>query len=61
MDAEREKGIELTKAQIEKRFGKGAIMMYGDGDAHLEIEAISTGALPLDAALGIGGVPAAES
>ena len=57
MDADREKVIELTKAQIEKRFGKGSIMMYGDGDAHLEIEAISTGALPLDAALGIGGVP----
>ena len=57
MDNDREKVLELTKAQIEKRFGKGSIMMYGDGTANLEIEAISTGALPLDAALGIGGVP----
>ena len=40
-----------------KRFGKGAIMRYGDGAKDLDIEAIPTGALALDAALGIGGVP----
>lgn len=55
--AEREKMIELTTDEITKRFGKGSIMKYGDGAADLDIEAIPTGALALDAALGIGGVP----
>ena len=55
--AERDKMIELTKSEIEKKFGTGAIMRYGDGGPELEIEAIPTGALALDAALGIGGVP----
>ncbi len=54
---ERTKMIDLTTGEIEKRFGKGAIMRYGDGAMNLEVEAIPTGALPLDAALGIGGVP----
>ena len=54
---ERTKMIELTTGEIEKRFGKGAIMRYGDGNANLDVEAIPTGALSLDAALGIGGVP----
>jgi recombination protein RecA len=54
---EREKMIEITTSEITKRFGKGAIMKYGDGAADLDIEAIPTGALSLDAALGIGGVP----
>lgn len=54
---ERTKMIELTTGEIEKRFGKGSIMRYGDGNANLDVEAIPTGALPLDAALGIGGVP----
>ena len=54
---ERTKMIELTTGEIEKRFGKGAIMRYGDGNASLDVEAIPTGALALDAALGIGGVP----
>lgn len=55
--AERDKMIEATKADIIKRFGDGAIMRYGDGGPELEIEAIPTGALSLDCALGIGGVP----
>ena len=54
---ERVKMIELTTSEIEKRFGKGSIMRFGDGGTHLEVEAIPTGALALDAALGIGGVP----
>lgn len=54
---EREKMIEVTKAEIVKKFGDGSIMRYGDGGPELEIEAIPTGALALDAALGIGGVP----
>ena len=55
--AERDKMIEVTKAEIEKKFGNGSIMRYGDGGPQLEVEAIPTGALALDAALGIGGVP----
>ena len=55
--AERDKMIEVTKAEIEKKFGSGSIMRFGDGGPQLEIEAIPTGALSLDAALGIGGVP----
>ena len=54
---ERDKVIELTTKDIEKRFGKGAIMRFGDGGPELEIEAIPTGSIALDAALGIGGVP----
>ena len=55
--AERDKMIDLTKSEIEKKFGSGSIMRYGDGGPDLEIEAIPTGSLALDAALGIGGVP----
>ena len=54
---EREEMIATTKAEIEKKFGQGSIMRYGDGGPELEVEAIPTGALALDAALGIGGVP----
>ncbi len=54
---ERDKMIATTKAEIEKKFGQGSIMRYGDGGPELEVEAIPTGALSLDAALGIGGVP----
>lgn len=54
---ERVKMIEVTKAEIVKKFGDGSIMRYGDGGPELEVEAIPTGALALDAALGIGGVP----
>ncbi|MBM6952320.1 recombinase RecA [Enorma phocaeensis] len=53
----RDKMIEATTAEIEKKFGKGSIMRFGDDGPELEIEAIPTGALALDAALGIGGVP----
>lgn len=54
---ERDKVIESTTKDIEKRFGKGAIMRFGDGGPELEVEAIPTGSIALDAALGIGGVP----
>lgn len=53
---EKEKALELAIAQIEKQFGKGSIMKLGES-AKLNIEAIPTGALPLDIATGIGGVP----
>ena len=49
--------LKVTTDQIESKFGKGSIMKYGDGGHDLNIGAIPTGALPLDAALGIGGVP----
>ena len=49
--------IELTTSEIEKRFGKGSIMKFGDAADALSVESIPTGALALDAALGIGGVP----
>ncbi|HEU0073057.1 MAG TPA: recombinase RecA [Dehalococcoidia bacterium] len=52
----RSKAVDLAIGQIEKQFGRGAIMRLGE-KANLEIEAIATGALSLDIALGIGGVP----
>lgn len=54
---DREKMIELTKEQIEKKYGKGAIMKLGDHQARSDVSAIPTGSLGLDIALGIGGVP----
>lgn len=53
---EREKAIDLTLMQIERRFGKGAIMKLGDA-AKVQIEVIPTGSISLDLALGVGGVP----
>jgi recombination protein RecA len=53
---EREKAMELALTQIERRFGKGAIMKLGDS-AKVHVEAIPTGSIALDLALGIGGVP----
>ena len=54
---ERDKILKSTTDEISKKFGDGAIMRFGDGSPSLEVEAIPTGALSLDAALGIGGVP----
>jgi len=54
--SEKEKVLELAISQIEKQFGKGAVMKLGEAKV-VPIEAISTGALSLDLALGIGGVP----
>jgi recombination protein RecA len=53
---EKEKALDLAIVQIERQFGKGSIMRLGE-DSVLNVEAISTGALPLDIALGIGGLP----
>ena len=55
---DRQKALELTQAQIEKQFGKGALMRLGDNKIYDETDAISTGSLALDIALGIGGLPA---
>ena len=54
--SEREKAIELALTQIERRFGKGAIMKLGDA-AKIHVEAIPTGSIALDLALGVGGIP----
>ncbi len=53
---ERDKALEMTLGQIEKQFGKGSIMRLGE-NAHMRVETISTGALSLDVALGVGGLP----
>ncbi len=55
-NSERRKALEMAMGQIEKQFGKGSVMKLGEFKA-MEIEAIPTGALSLDIALGIGGVP----
>ncbi len=57
MTTEREKALELAIGQIEKRFGKGSIMKLGESAGLPPIEAIPTGSLALDLALGIGGIP----
>jgi len=57
MDANREKAIDLAVSQIEKQFGKGAIMKLGEGGVAKDVLVVSTGSLGLDIALGIGGVP----
>ena len=57
MDREKEKILEVTKEQIEKKFGKGSLMKLGEHAATDQVAAIPTGSLALDAALGIGGVP----
>lgn len=54
---EKDKALEAALAQIQKQFGKGAIMKLGDKGAQMNIEAISTGSISLDVATGIGGVP----
>lgn len=55
--SDKSKAIDLALSQIEKQFGKGAIMRLGNDEALPGIEAISTGAVSLDIALGVGGVP----
>lgn len=57
MSDERSRAIDAALSQIEKQFGKGSIMRLGSKDAIVPIAVISTGALSLDAALGVGGVP----
>ena len=54
---EKEKALEAALAQIEKQFGKGAIMKLGDAASKISVSTISTGCIELDYALGVGGVP----
>jgi len=57
MDMERSKAVDLAITQIERQFGKGAIMRLGGGEVISDVPAISTGSISLDMALGTGGVP----
>jgi recombination protein RecA len=57
MDDNKAKALQAALAQIEKQFGKGSIMKMGEGQIENDIQAISTGSLGLDIALGIGGLP----
>lgn len=54
---ERKKALELAISQIERQFGKGAVMRFGDESARVKTDVIPTGSLALDVALGVGGVP----
>ena len=56
MADDRDKALDAALGQIEKQFGKGSVMRLGE-NLHMNIEAIPTGALALDLALGIGGLP----
>ena len=53
----KQQALEATLKSIEKDFGKGSIMRLGEATAHMNVEVIPTGILPLDVALGVGGLP----
>ena len=57
MDEQKKEALKVALGQIEKQFGKGSVMFLGDEEARTDIEAVSTGSLSLDIALGIGGLP----
>jgi len=57
MDDNRKKALAAALSQIEKQFGKGSVMRLGDAPATWDVEAVSTGSLGLDIALGVGGLP----
>ena len=57
MNEEKRKALDAVLAQIEKAYGKGAIMKLGQDAGNIDIEVIPTGCLSLDLALGIGGLP----
>lgn len=57
MDEQKKQALKSALTQIEKQFGKGSAMFLGDERANTDIEAVSTGSLSLDIALGIGGLP----
>lgn len=54
---DKQKALDAALGQIEKQFGKGAVIRLGDNTAHMNIETIPTGSLSLDIALGLGGIP----
>lgn len=56
-DTDKLKALESALGQIEKQYGKGSVMKLGDSAAHMNVEAVPTGSLSLDIALGVGGIP----
>lgn len=57
MDNNKQKALDMALGQIERQFGKGSVMRMGDNPVNRDLEAISTGSIGLDIALGIGGLP----
>ncbi len=57
MEEQKKQALKAALAQIDKQFGKGSVMFLGDEESRSDIEAVSTGSLSLDVALGIGGLP----
>ena len=57
MEEDKKKALVAALGQIERQFGKGAVMRMGDNTGPRDIDVISTGSLALDVALGIGGLP----
>ena len=57
MDGNKQKALDAALGQIERQFGKGSVMRLGDSEVGRDIEAVSTGSLGLDIALGVGGLP----
>ncbi len=57
MDDDKKKALDVALAQIEKQFGKGAVMKLGENQQNMNVETIPTGSLSLDIALGLGGIP----
>ena len=57
INEEKQKALEAALGHIEKQYGKGSVMKLGDSSSHMQVEAIPTGSLGLDIALGVGGVP----
>ena len=57
MNEEKQKALEAALGHIEKQFGKGSVMKLRDSSSHMQVEAVPTGCLSLDIALGVGGVP----
>ena len=56
-DKDKQRALDSAMHQIEKDFGKGSIMKLGEASAKMNVEVIPTGALTLDIALGVGGIP----
>jgi len=56
-DEKRKKSLEIALREIEKEYGKGAVMILGEEQQNMQVEAVSTGSIKLDAALGVGGYP----
>ncbi|MBP5250697.1 MAG: DNA recombination/repair protein RecA, partial [Lachnospiraceae bacterium] len=56
-DSEKLKALDAALAQIEKSYGKGSVMKLGDSASKMNVEAVPTGSLSLDIALGVGGIP----